>query len=172
MASDLERIGSAGRDRQSSRQHRVSPLYARHQYSCQYYQWVVGVSNAMCSILTFRSLVIRANLVQAKVCGRGWAMFWAALFPFLVCIPLQVRFESLRLPDFIFDSVLLFQTSDSLNTFFSWASLITSSLANFITPFLIYIFLKNRKSGEIATCLFPISLALTSIRTFDQTSLS
>lgn len=45
-------------------------------------------AGGLCSNLGFA--VIRANLVQAKVCGRGWAMFWAAIFPFLICIPLQV----------------------------------------------------------------------------------
>lgn len=47
------------------------------------------------------------------------------------------------------------QTSDSLNVFFSWASLISSSTANFAIPLLIYIFLKNRKSDDIIMHLHP-----------------
>ncbi|KXS21486.1 hypothetical protein M427DRAFT_118554 [Gonapodya prolifera JEL478] len=64
-------------------------------------------------------IIVHENLVQNNVCGKRLATFLSSIVPFLVAIP--------------------FQTGGSLNTFVSWSSLFTTSLANFVFPIIIYL---------------------------------
>lgn len=72
-------------------------------------------------------IVIKSNLIQAKMCGKGTATFWSGIFPFLLTIPLQ--------------------SGSWVVIFMNWASLLFTSTANFILPFLIYVFVQRRNKG-------------------------
>jgi len=32
------------------------------------------------------SIIVRYNLLDAKVCGQGWANFWGVIFPWIISI--------------------------------------------------------------------------------------
>ncbi|KAJ3128223.1 MCM DNA helicase complex subunit [Nowakowskiella sp. JEL0407] len=71
-------------------------------------------------------IIMRLNLTTSKLCTKGWANFWAGIFPFLIVIP--------------------FLTGNWLQQVVNWTSLIFQSATNFIAPFLIYLFLDKRNT--------------------------
>jgi len=64
------------------------------------------------------SIIVRYNLLQSKVCPRGIANLIAVALPWVVVIP--------------------FLTGNGLNEILNWGTLIFTSVANFIIPFLVY----------------------------------
>ncbi|KAJ3139418.1 hypothetical protein HK101_003642, partial [Irineochytrium annulatum] len=69
-------------------------------------------------------IIIKLNLITSRLCSRDVATFWATIFPFLICIPLQ--------------------TGPYLVEFTNWSSLFFQTCCNFVAPFMIYIFLDKR----------------------------
>jgi hypothetical protein len=65
------------------------------------------------------SIIVRYNLLQNKVFPKGISNFVAVVLPWLVVIP--------------------FLTGDGLNNILNWGSLVFSSVANFIIPFVVYL---------------------------------
>jgi len=66
------------------------------------------------------SIVVRYNLLQNKVCGRAWANFFAVILPWIVVIP--------------------FMTGEGLMMVINWGSLFFTSIANFILPYILFIY--------------------------------
>ncbi|KAI8143731.1 hypothetical protein BJV82DRAFT_609229 [Fennellomyces sp. T-0311] len=64
------------------------------------------------------TIVIRQNLLRGNICGKPWAIFWANLLPWFICIPLQAK--------------------DYIGTIQNWSSLFFQSTVNFILPFILY----------------------------------
>lgn len=64
------------------------------------------------------SIIVRYNLLQNRVFPKGISNFIAVVLPWLVCIP--------------------FLTGAGLNAILTWGTLIFSSVANFIIPFIVY----------------------------------
>jgi len=64
------------------------------------------------------SIIVRYNLIQSRVFHKGVANFIAVVLPWIVAIPLL--------------------TGAGLNSVLNWGTLIFSSMANFIIPFLVY----------------------------------
>lgn len=69
------------------------------------------------------SIVLRYNFVRGAVCRRSWAIFWANFAPWIVIIP--------------------FQTNGLLQIFMNWTSLIFTSTANLVIPFVLFILSKR-----------------------------
>jgi hypothetical protein len=65
------------------------------------------------------SIIVRYNLLQNKVFPKGISNFVAVVLPWLVVIP--------------------FLTGDGLNNILNWGTLVFSSVANFIIPFVVYL---------------------------------
>jgi hypothetical protein len=72
-------------------------------------------------------LVVRLNLLAAKICTPKQANFWAVTAPFLIAIPMQ--------------------TGDIVTYFGTYTSIIFQSSCNFFAPFLIFLFISRRKLG-------------------------
>jgi len=64
------------------------------------------------------SIIVRYNLLQNKVMSKPLANFIAVILPWILVIP--------------------FLTGSGLNTIITWGTLIFSSVANFVIPFLVY----------------------------------
>ncbi|KAI9345764.1 hypothetical protein BD770DRAFT_437063 [Pilaira anomala] len=79
--------------------------------------YIFPVCALVTSIPVF-TIVIRSNLLRGEICSPTWAVFWAIIFPWFVCIPLQ--------------------TKDWVNTIQNWSSLFFQSTVNFILPFVLY----------------------------------
>jgi hypothetical protein len=76
------------------------------------------------------SIIIRYNLLENEICGKGWAFFWSVIFPWLVIVP--------------------FYTGTGLLTLINWASLIFCGATNFVIPFIIYIKARTYKLSQDA----------------------
>ena len=74
---------------------------------------------ALVSGIPIFSIIVRYNLMENKVCGKGWANVWGVLFPWLVSIPAY--------------------TGSGLLQVINWTSLLVNGFINFVIPTLIYI---------------------------------
>jgi len=76
------------------------------------------------------AIVIRYNLINAKLCGPVLANFFAVVVPFLFSIP--------------------FYTGDGLQSVIAWTGLFVNGLVNFVVPIVLYIIaLRNHKRGRV-----------------------
>jgi hypothetical protein len=64
-------------------------------------------------------IVVYQNLIQNEICKRPAGIFLSAILPFLIVIP--------------------FQSGSGLQIFVNWSSLLFTSTANFILPFVVYL---------------------------------
>lgn len=89
------------------------------------------------------AIMQRYNLLEAKVCSKGWANFIGVVLPWLVCIP--------------------FYTGSGFSEIINWGGIIFNSSINFVIPPLIYIAMvrKQTQRHQIATQRVHMS-ALTS----------
>jgi len=74
---------------------------------------------ALLSGIPIISIIVRYNLLENKICGKGWANFWGVLFPWLVAFPLC--------------------TGEGIQILINWTSLFVNGLVNFIIPLLLYV---------------------------------
>ncbi|KAF9115503.1 hypothetical protein BGX27_007518, partial [Mortierella sp. AM989] len=80
---------------------------------------------ALITSIPINTIVIRYNLIQSGACNMLWANIFSGLLPWLVAIPCM--------------------TGSGLTTVINWSSLILVSAANFIIPFILYIYSKRHR---------------------------
>ncbi|KAF8954706.1 hypothetical protein BGZ46_002840 [Entomortierella lignicola] len=80
---------------------------------------------ALITSIPINVIVIRYNLIQSGACNMTWANILAGILPWLVAIPCM--------------------TGSNLTTIINWSSLILVSAANFIIPFVLYIYSKRHR---------------------------
>ncbi|KAF9385987.1 hypothetical protein BGX21_000921, partial [Mortierella sp. AD011] len=80
---------------------------------------------ALITSIPINIIVIRYNLIQSGACNMLWANIFSGLLPWLVAIPCM--------------------TGSGLTTVINWSSLILVSAANFIIPFILYIYSKRHR---------------------------
>lgn len=73
-------------------------------------------------------IVIRYNLLRARVCGTKTAMFLSGVVPWLLAIP--------------------FQTGDWLNEIVNWMSILFVAVVNFVFPFVLYLIAQRKAKQE------------------------
>ncbi|KAG0281678.1 hypothetical protein BGZ95_000531 [Linnemannia exigua] len=81
---------------------------------------------ALVTSIPINMIVLRYNLVQSKTCQRGWADVLAGGLPWLVAIPCM--------------------TGSGLSKAVEWSSLFLVSSANFVIPFVLYIYSKKYRA--------------------------
>ncbi|KAF9516504.1 hypothetical protein BS47DRAFT_1315345 [Hydnum rufescens UP504] len=72
-------------------------------------------------------IIIRYNLLRGNICSKPWAIFWSSILPWIVVIP--------------------FQTNGWLTIIMNWTSLVFSSVANLVIPFVLYLVSKRYKAS-------------------------
>ncbi|KAG0298133.1 hypothetical protein BGZ98_000306 [Dissophora globulifera] len=80
---------------------------------------------ALIASIPINIIVIRYNLIQSGACSLLWANVFSGVLPWLVAIPCM--------------------TGSGLTTVINWSSLILVSTANFIIPFVLYIYSKRHR---------------------------
>ncbi|KAG0015994.1 hypothetical protein BGZ80_009500 [Entomortierella chlamydospora] len=80
---------------------------------------------ALITSIPINIIVIRYNLIQSGACNMLWANIFSGLLPWLVAIPCM--------------------TGSGLTAVINWSSLILVSAANFIIPFILYIYSKRHR---------------------------
>ncbi|KAF9536591.1 hypothetical protein EC957_010364, partial [Mortierella hygrophila] len=80
---------------------------------------------ALITSIPINIIVIRYNLVQSGACNYMWSNILAGVLPWLVAIPCM--------------------TGAGLTTIINWSSLFLVSTANFIIPFILYIYSKRHR---------------------------
>ncbi|KAG0266951.1 hypothetical protein DFQ27_009309 [Actinomortierella ambigua] len=80
---------------------------------------------ALITSIPINIIVIRYNLIQSGVCNMFWSNILSAVTPWLVAVPCM--------------------TGSGLTTVINWSSLFLLSTANFIIPFVLYIYSKKHK---------------------------
>ena len=81
------------------------------------------------SSIPIAMIVSRLNFVAAKICSVEQATFLSVWLPILIGIP--------------------FQTGNYITLFGTYTSISFQALCNLIAPFLIFLFLSRRKTGNI-----------------------
>ncbi|KAG0375404.1 hypothetical protein BGX24_009159 [Mortierella sp. AD032] len=81
---------------------------------------------ALVTSIPINMIVLRYNLIQSKTCQRGWADVLAGGLPWLVAIPCM--------------------TGSGLTKAVEWSSLFFVSSANFVIPFVLYIYSKKYRA--------------------------
>ncbi|KAF8550992.1 hypothetical protein OG21DRAFT_1445836 [Imleria badia] len=89
------------------------------------------------------TIVIRYNLLRGNICSNKMAIFWSAIFPWLIVIP--------------------FQTNDGLVTILNWASLIVTSPSNLLVPFILFIVSKR----HVASAVLDANVSPRILRVFE-----
>jgi hypothetical protein len=79
---------------------------------------------ALLSGIPVYSIIIRYNLLEANICGKAWANFWAVVFPWLVALP--------------------FYTGGGLSYITNYTSIFGGGFVNFILPLILYVFAVRR----------------------------
>ncbi|KAG8217068.1 hypothetical protein J3R82DRAFT_5067 [Butyriboletus roseoflavus] len=98
------------------------------------------------------TIVVRYNLLRGNICSNKMAIFWSAIFPWLLAIP--------------------FQTNGGLTTILNWASLIFTSPVNLLVPFILFIVSKRHLASAVLDAnispnphpLSEVGVPLTPIR--------
>ncbi|KAF9546498.1 hypothetical protein EC957_009712 [Mortierella hygrophila] len=85
---------------------------------------------ALVTSIPINMIVLRYNLIQSKTCRKAWANVITGGLPWLVAIPCM--------------------TGSGLTTVVGWSSLFLVSSANFVIPFLLYIYSKKYKARLMA----------------------
>ncbi|KAG0223756.1 hypothetical protein BGW41_005375 [Actinomortierella wolfii] len=80
---------------------------------------------ALITSIPINIIVIRYNLIQSGVCNMFWSNMLSAVAPWLVAVPCM--------------------TGTGLTTVINWSSLFLLSTANFLIPFILYIYSKKHK---------------------------
>ncbi|KAG0312432.1 hypothetical protein BGZ99_009523 [Dissophora globulifera] len=80
---------------------------------------------ALIASIPINIIVIRYNLIQSGACSLLWANVLSGVLPWIVAIPCM--------------------TGSGLTTVINWSSLILVSTANFIIPFVLYIYSKRHR---------------------------
>ncbi|KAF9970759.1 hypothetical protein BGZ73_006482, partial [Actinomortierella ambigua] len=80
---------------------------------------------ALITSIPINIIVIRYNLIQSGVCNMSWSNILSAVTPWLIAVPCM--------------------TGSGLPTVINWSSLFLLSTANFIIPFILYIYSKKHK---------------------------
>ncbi|KAF9954242.1 hypothetical protein BGZ72_004745, partial [Mortierella alpina] len=80
---------------------------------------------ALITSIPINIIVIRYNLIQSGACNMIWSNVLAGVLPWLVAIPCM--------------------TGSGLTTVINWSSLFLVSTANFIIPFILYIYSKRHR---------------------------
>ncbi|KAI1319074.1 hypothetical protein EDD11_004963 [Mortierella claussenii] len=80
---------------------------------------------ALITSIPINIIVIRYNLIQSGACNLAWANILAGILPWFVAIPCM--------------------TGSGLTTVINWSSLFLVSTANFIIPFVLYIYSKRHR---------------------------
>ncbi|KAF8128973.1 AAAP amino acid permease [Boletus edulis] len=75
------------------------------------------------------TIVIRYNLLRGNICSYKMAVFWSAIFPWLIAIPLQ--------------------TNDGLAIILNWASLVFTTPSNLLVPFILFIVSKRHSASAV-----------------------
>lgn len=85
---------------------------------------------ALVTSIPINMIVLRYNLIQSKTCRKAWANVMAGGLPWLVAIPCM--------------------TGSGLTNAVGWSSLFLVSSANFVIPFVLYIYSKKYKARLMA----------------------
>ncbi|GJJ76521.1 hypothetical protein EMPS_08880 [Entomortierella parvispora] len=80
---------------------------------------------ALITSIPINIIVIRYNLIQSGACNMMWSNILSGVLPWLVAVPCM--------------------TGSGLTTVINWSSLFLVSSANFIIPFILYIYSKRHK---------------------------
>ncbi|KAF9435685.1 hypothetical protein BGZ76_005730 [Entomortierella beljakovae] len=80
---------------------------------------------ALITSIPINIIVIRYNLIQSGACNMIWANILSGILPWFIAIPCM--------------------TGSGLTTIINWSSLILVSAANFVIPFILYIYSKKHK---------------------------
>ncbi|KAF8945937.1 hypothetical protein BGZ47_001709 [Haplosporangium gracile] len=85
---------------------------------------------ALVTSIPINMIVLRYNLIQSKTCRKAWANVMAGGLPWLVAIPCM--------------------TGSGLTNAVGWSSLFLVSSANFVIPFVLYIYSKKYRARLMA----------------------
>ncbi|KAF9186672.1 hypothetical protein BGZ50_002384 [Haplosporangium sp. Z 11] len=80
---------------------------------------------ALITSIPVNTIVLRYNLIQSGTCSKGWANFLAGGMPWMLALPGM--------------------TGSVLTIIVEWSSLLFISVANFVIPFVLYIYSKKHK---------------------------